>query len=193
MALRMQNKHMRIVCEDKAIVYTVGPKNFPKLYKQRVRWTGGFIQNALDYRHMILNPNYGNLGMLVLPLTFFIMCGTIFALGYTAYSLVVRILNLIQNFNIIGLRDPYVLTNTTPSITNMTDWLYYNLHATFLLSILTYALIILSIWIGKRIANVKDTSKMDVIYFLVLYSLLSPIWLVKSLYNTIRRRDAVWR
>lgn len=193
MALRMQNSHMKIVCEDKAVVYTVGPKSFPKLYKQRVRWTGGFIQNAMDYKHMIMNPKYGNLGMLVLPLTFFIMVGTLFALGYSAYSLTFKLLDLIRNFNIIGWGDPYMLANTSPSVSNLIDWLYYHLHATFLLSVLTYGLIIFSIWAGKRIANVKDTSKMDIFYFIVLYSLLSPIWLIKSVYNTIRRRDAVWR
>lgn len=193
MALRMQNSHMKITCEDKAIVYTVGPRTFPKLYKQRVRWTGGFIQNTLDYKHMILNPKYGNLGMLVLPVTLFIILGTLFALSYISYNLFLRISDLVEKINVIGWKESFDFSNFTLSLSGLPEWLYYHAHSTFFLSIFTYGIIIFAVWSGKRIANVKDTSKMDTVYFLVLYSVLSPIWLLKSVYNTVRRRDAVWR
>jgi hypothetical protein len=34
---------------------------------------------------------------------------------------------------------------------------------------------------------------MDIVYFLLLYALIAPLWLVTSVWNTIRQRDASWR
>ncbi len=195
MALRLQSNQMKIACEDKAVVYTVGPRTLYRLYKQRVRWTGGFIQNALDYKHMILNRKYGNLGMLVLPLTMWIIVGTMFALGYSLFAIVYRLVNEINNINVVGWKTSF---NSIPqsfsfSFSDFTTWIYYHIQGTFLLSTLSFGLIIFAVFYGRKLANVKDSSKMDIVYFLMLYSLISPIWLVTSVYNTLRKRDAAWR
>lgn len=196
MALRMQSKHMKITCADKAVVYTVGPRTLYRLYKQRVRWTGGFIQNAIDYKHMILNPKYGNLGMLVLPFTMWIIVGTMFALGYSVVEIVLRTIETMNNFNIVGWKnqlDHFGSNFSFDILPQFKDWIYYHTQGTFILSIFSIGLIIFAVWFGRKMANVKDSGKMDVVYFLMLYSIISPIWLVTSIYNTLRRRDAAWR
>lgn len=196
MALRMQSNHMKITCADKAVVYTVGPRTLYRLYKQRVRWTGGFIQNALDYKHMILNPKYGNLGMLVLPFTMWIIVGTMFALGYSIVELILKSIKTINDINTVGWRNQFSDFGNNFSaniISQFKDWVYYHTQGTFLLSLFSIGLIIFAVWFGRKMANVKDSGKMDIVYFLMLYSLISPIWLVTSIYNTLRRRDAAWR
>lgn len=196
MALRMQSKHMKIACADKAVVYTVGPRTLYRLYRQRVRWTGGFIQNALDYKHMILNPKYGNIGMLVLPLTMWIIVGTMFALCYSVFEIILRSTKTITEINAIGWKSQFDYLGNSFSfdiIPQFKDWLYYHIQGTFILSIFSLGLIVFAVWRGRKLANVKDSKKMDIVYFIMLYSLISPIWLAKSVYNTIRRRDASWR
>lgn len=196
MALRMQSKHMKITCADKAVVYTVGPRTLYRLYRQRVRWTGGFIQNALDYKHMILNPKYGNIGMLVLPLTMWIIVGTMFALCYFLFEIILKSIKTINDINAIGWKNQldYFGNNFSLDILpQFKDWLYYHTQGTLILSVFSLGLLVFAVMRGRKLANVKDSQRMDIVYFIMLYSLISPIWLAKSVYNTIRRRDASWR
>ena len=70
MALRMQKHNYKIANSHRSIVYTVAPKTIKTLYKQRRRWTYGFLKNVIDYKHMFFNREYGNLGFFILPFIF---------------------------------------------------------------------------------------------------------------------------
>lgn len=185
MALRLQDHHYRITNAHKAVVYTVGPRTLYKLYKQRVRWTGGFIQNTIDYRKMILNPKYGNLGLLILPLAMYSIVGSIIFLCYNLYQFVANIAREIERLNIVGFKwDFHAITF---------DWFFYNLQTTFFLGIFAISVVLFAIWYGKRLTGIKDKNSFDFVYFLLIYSLISPLWLVTSVYNTVTRKDAPWR
>ena len=67
-ALRMQAHHMKIANAHNARVYTVAPDTLKKLYKQRLRWTFGFIKNVIDYKFIFFRKQYGNLGIFILPM-----------------------------------------------------------------------------------------------------------------------------
>ncbi|MEN9649329.1 MAG: hypothetical protein RL094_296 [Candidatus Parcubacteria bacterium] len=185
MALRLQDHHYKIANAHKAIVYTVGPPTLYKLYKQRVRWTGGFIQNAIDYKKMFFNPKYGHLGMFVLPAAMYTMLGTIVFLAYALYKTIVSAITAISKAQVVGWHWDF---------TGFTfDWWYYNVQFTSLIGVVMTLLIVFSIWYGKHLAGVKDSKFLDILLFLLLYSFISPIWLITSVYNTIRKRDAAWR
>ncbi len=184
MALRLQNYHYRIANADKAIVYTVGPRTLYKLYKQRVRWTGGFMQNALDYKKMILNPRYGNLGLLILPLAMYAIVASLFFLFYSVFTTSKLIIQSYGNFRLLDWHLPTQFSF---------EWLIYNLQTPLIIGFVMMCTIVFAIWYGKRLAGVKDKKMMDIVYFLLLYSFISPFWLVTSVYNTIRQRDAAWR
>jgi len=183
MALRLQEKHYRITNADKAIVYTVGPRTLYKLYKQRVRWTGGFIQNALDYKRMILNPRYGNLGLLILPIAMYAIVCSLVILFVSVFNTVRNLIESYERLQLIGWQ---------PGMPDF-EWLLYQLRAPLIIGIIMTSLIVFAIWYGKRLAGVKDGKMIDIVYFLLLYSLISPLWLITSVYNTIRQRDAAWR
>ena len=185
MALRLQEQHYRITNAHKAVVYTVGPRTLYKLYKQRVRWTGGFIQNTLDYKRMILNPKYGNLGLLVLPLAMYSIAGSMIFLCYNVYTFTTNVIREIERLNIVGFNwDFHAFT---------LEWYFYNLQTTFFLGVFAISVVLFAIWYGKRLTGIKDKQSFDFIYFLLIYSLISPLWLVTSVYNTIIKRDAAWR
>ena len=67
MALRIQEAGYLIANAPNAIVHTATPTTLRDLFHQRVRWTYGWLRNAIDYRHMIGNTRYGNLGLVILP------------------------------------------------------------------------------------------------------------------------------
>ena len=67
-ALRMQNNHYKIENAHKAFVYTVAPETIRTLFRQRLRWTYGFIKNTVDYKHFYFSRRYGNLGLFILPI-----------------------------------------------------------------------------------------------------------------------------
>ncbi|MBI2124407.1 glycosyltransferase family 2 protein [Candidatus Pacearchaeota archaeon] len=65
--LRLQSKNYKIVQLLDAEVFTIAPKTFKELYKQRNRWFKGAVINALKYRHMMLNKKYGDFGIIQMP------------------------------------------------------------------------------------------------------------------------------
>ncbi len=185
MALRLQNHHYKIRNAHKAVVYTVGPRTLYKLYKQRVRWTGGFIQNALDYKKMILNPKYGNLGMLILPLAMYsIICSMIF-IFFNVYTAVTNTIDAIERAQVVGI--------SISKDTFTYDWFLYHFQSSIIMGAFAIGVVIFAIWFGKRMAGVKDENSFDFVYFLLIYSMISPLWLITSVWNTIRNRDAAWR
>ena len=185
MALRLQENHFKIVNAHKAVVYTVGPRTLYRLYKQRVRWTGGFIQNAIDYRRMILNPKYGNLGMLILPVAMYSIIVTVFFLSFTLIKTIFNIIDTYKKISVIGWSFNFNAFSF--------DWWLYNIQAPMFIGLITLALVVFSIWYGKKLTGVKDKRMIDIVYFITLYSIISPLWLITSVYNTIRRKDASWR
>ncbi len=187
MALRLQEHNYRIRNAHRAIVYTVGPRTLYKLYKQRVRWTGGFIQNTIDYRKMILNPRYGNLGLLILPLAMYSIAGSMLFLIYNIIQFFTHAYKTFEKIKTVGFNFDFSLTNIN------FDWIYFNLQTTFFLGTFAVCVVLFAIWYGKRLTGVTDQKSFDFVYFLLIYSFISPLWLVTSVYNTIRQRDAAWR
>ncbi len=69
MALRLQVHGYKIEnCLD-AYVYTACPSSFKDLFKQRMRWYRGYLENFGKYFNTFLNPKYGNFGVFFLPAT----------------------------------------------------------------------------------------------------------------------------
>ncbi len=65
--LRLQSKNYRIIQLTDAEVFTIAPKTFRELYKQRNRWYKGSVINAFKYNHMMFNKNYGDFGIIQMP------------------------------------------------------------------------------------------------------------------------------
>nr|MBP6975037.1 hypothetical protein [Candidatus Paceibacterota bacterium] len=162
-----------------------GPRTLYKLYKQRVRWTGGFIQNTIDYKKMILNPKYGNLGVLILPLAMYSIACSMILLCYNLFQVTSSAITKIEQLNIVGFNWSFH--------TITFEWFLYNLQTTFLIGAFVVSVVLFAIWYGKRLTGIKDKHSFDFVYFLLIYSLISPLWLVTSVYNTLTRRDAAWR
>ncbi|MDQ5893503.1 MAG: hypothetical protein QG640_515 [Patescibacteria group bacterium] len=182
-AFRIQHHHYRIANCPQGFVYTITPPTFKKLYKQRVRWTYGFLKNAIDYRHMFFNKKYGNIGTLTLPFAIISIITAFLVISNSLYHFSSYVVETIQRYTITGITfnwfsfDPFFFN--TSSITLLTF--------TMLCSSFTIILLAWSMVEGKaRITR-------DIVYFVALYGFIAPLWLAKASWNTITSKAVSWR
>jgi poly-beta-1,6-N-acetyl-D-glucosamine synthase len=86
--LRIQKRGYRIENAVDANVYASSPEKFGPLFRQRVRWYLGFIENAFDKRNNLFGVRHGILGMFILPLAIYSIFFAISMFAYQTYLLV---------------------------------------------------------------------------------------------------------
>lgn len=184
-ALRMQKNDFKIVHAHDAVVYTVPPKTLKTLLKQRVRWSHGFIKNAADYRGMMFNKKYGNVGMLILPMACFSIMSVLFVSGVTVYNILRALLNEIVRIKTVG----FSLNWGIPRF----DWFFINTEILALIGLAVAIGSILMIVMSKRMSEGRFDLGMDLIYYLSLYMFIAPLWIIKATFNAIFSVKTNWR
>lgn len=186
MAMRMQRAGMQIGNAIRARVYTKGPPTFRRLLRQRIRWTTGFLRNVLfDYRDLIANPQNAALGFLVLPLGILAIAAGIFLFLLTAAQVAARsyhALSLIQTV-------PLSYTFSWHPVT----WFYMPLTMTTLLGLTLMMSIFTWMIIGKRISKTPGKLALNAFVYLVLYGVVTPIWLMYSVSDVALGTRTPWR
>lgn len=184
-ALRMQEHGYKIEhCPD-AYVYTVSPNTVPKLYRQRKRWIYGFIKNAFDYRRLFFRKKYGNIAFFTLPSGLISVMSVIFIFGILIYTLSGFITEKIAKYKAVGFE--------TISVDSFSfDWFFIDAKATIFISVLLYGMVIAALLIGRRMVERKTKFSPDVLYFMIIYSVIAPFWLIRALWNAIWSKESSW-
>ena len=184
-ALRMHQHNMKIeYCHD-AYVYTVPPDTFYKLYKQRLRWSYGFIKNIIDYRHILFRPRFGAVSLLSLPSGIVSILSVVFLffiLLFNFYSFLVEKLIKVQA---IGISEVLHFPRL--------DWFFFDINSVPLVLIVCYALIIFSILVGRKITENQFQPSFYIFFYMITYSVIAPIWFLKAVYNVIVSERPKWR
>jgi len=182
MALRMQEHGFLIANCPAATVFTSTPPTFAKLFKQRVRWTYGFLRNAVDYRHMMGSHRYGNLGLFILP--------TAMLSIFTAIYFFVRIImEFAQQF-----LDEYTRISVTNSLPMPNfDIFYFNTSAMWVLVWLAVALILVLISAGSLIGTGSRKLPAGTPLFILFYCFLVPLWLATAVFRATFKLGVRWR
>jgi len=186
-AFRMQAHHLKIENVHNAWVYTVGPNTIKKLYKQRLRWTHGFIENAKDYRHLFFKREYGNLGFLTLPITAILIVGVV-----TSVFIFVKQLATFLFYKFLHVKTVGLASVATISFDRF-NWFYINTKLSILLAVAIFVLMLTIILTAHRIVTGRARPTKSLLYFLVVYPFISPLWVLKSVYNTIFSKKTSWR
>lgn len=191
MALRIQRAGYRIDSSHTAQVFTTVPKTVPALVKQRVRWTTGFLRNVLmDYRDLVGNPRYGALGMMVLPLGFFAITGGVLLFLLAIYQMVES--GVQAYLRVSGIPLAYTLQNLLPNLTSF-DWFYFPVTVFLMLAIVATIGSVIFILVGKRISQTPGALTAGIIGYILLYGLIAPFWLVRSLADLVIGHKRSWR
>ncbi|HTR18991.1 MAG TPA: glycosyltransferase [Candidatus Paceibacterota bacterium] len=182
MALRMQSEGYLIGNAPRAVVHTSIPRTLKHLFNQRVRWTYGWLRNAVDYRHMIGNRAYGNLGVIVLP-------SALISIAAGIYFFFRIIFELGQAATHAFLK--YQVTGALPHLAF--DPFYLNTSMMWFLVWFAVALILVLVAAGSFIGTGKRNLPLGTPLFVLFYSLLVPLWLGTAVVRAIFKTGVQWR
>lgn len=182
LALRIQEKGFLIANAPAAVVHTSTPPTVRKLIHQRIRWTYGFLRNAVDYRHMLGNRAYGNLGLLILPAAVI----SIAAALYFFFKILVGVGASVYH-EYIWIRSTGLYP--TPSF----DIFFFNTSIMLFLVVASLILIVALIAVGSQIGTGRRTPPLATPLFLFAYGFLVPVWLGASVIRAALRTGVRWR
>ena len=181
----MQKNHYKIEQCNDAYVYTSTPSSIRKLFRQRLRWIYGFINNTIDYRSILFRKKYGNFSIFTIPSSIISVFAVSFLFGKMAYGLGNFLFSKILQFQVTGFH--------FTSKVNYLDPFFINTQSLSFIAILLFLFIIFSIILGKKMVEGKWRFSFNMIYFLFIFSIIGPFWLLKAIYNTILSRKPAWR
>jgi cellulose synthase/poly-beta-1,6-N-acetylglucosamine synthase-like glycosyltransferase len=184
-ALRMQEHGYKIDhCPD-AYVYTNAPNSVPKLYRQRLRWIYGFIKNLIDYKHLLFKKKYGTVALFTLPSGLISIFGVVFLSINILGNVIKFIYNKIIQIQTVGVGNVY-------SFHYEFDWFFLNTKAALIFSVILYILVITSVMIGRKMSEGKTRLSFSVFYFIIIYSVIAPFWMLRAIYNAIISKESNW-
>jgi len=185
MAMRMQKNRYKIVNSHGAHVYTVTPSTLKGLVKQRARWSYGFLNNAIDYKELLLNRKYGNFGMFIMPIAIL-----------SLFTSLIMVSNLLWKFGSQAL-DTFIRYKTVGFNWDLSfppfDWYFINTGVLPLIVVIALSLTIYILYLSLKLADGKFKLHRGVFYYLFLYTFLVPLWLVRALFDTVFKRKVSWR
>jgi len=183
-ALRMQENHYKIDhCPD-AYVYTIAPNTVKKLYRQRLRWIYGFIRNAIDYKRIFFKKKYGHVAFFTLPSGIISILSVIFLFIMLFYNLINLIIHKIMQINLIGFHNTFSGSHF--------DLFFFDTKMIVFVSIILYTSVIVSLLLGRKMLEGKFRISFDIFYFMIIYSLIAPFWVLKAILNSTRSKESSW-
>lgn len=185
-AYRMQQNHYKIEHCNDAYVYTNTPSSVRTLYKQRLRWIYGFINNTIDYRNLLFKKKYGNFSFFTVPAGILSVLAGSVLFGRLVYAVGRFVAHKISVINITGIpsfsaKVPYI------------DLFFINARSSFIISITLFVMIIISVLLGRRMIKGTWNFSFNIFSFFVLFSIVGPFWLLKAVFNTIISKKPSWR
>lgn len=191
MAIRLQKYHYRIIQCLETNVETVAPHTWKHLFRQRVRWYKGSIDNALSYKEIIFNRNYGDFGFIRMPTIFLsgilalVLGGTLLHDLYLKISQNFLALKAI-NFDILTLLKHYTFTFNFLSL----PFIKYFI-GLVLLGLSFFAMIYSYRLVKERITH-HGRTWLSMVTYLTIYALfISVVWIYIG-YLFIARKKNTW-
>ena len=184
MALRIQKKGYQIENAIDAYVFTVSPRKFVPLTKQRERWYSGFLQNVLAYKSLF-SRKYGNLGLFILPASFLSIILVIFAAGYALFSMGRNTWRTYTHLRAVNFEFWRMFDFRL-------DFFYWDVSMIMFLSMITLVIGIFIICLAKYLANRKESIAWSYILFMIFYWILFAYWWVISAWACIRKKKIQW-
>jgi cellulose synthase/poly-beta-1,6-N-acetylglucosamine synthase-like glycosyltransferase len=181
-ALRMQRAGMRIENVPTAHVFTNAPRTYPSLFRQRVRWSYGFLKNASEYRDLFFNPRYGTLGMLILPLGLFTVFPPIFLSAASIAYAAGNAARTYERVSVVGFSVPRL-----PAL----DWFYIDTGASLLLIGVVLLLAFGTLLIGRAMIGDRKLD-LNLALYMGFYGFLAPWWLARAAWNAAVSNEGRW-
>ncbi len=183
-ALRIQKHNYYIENSVNAEVFTISPNKFGTLYKQRLRWYIGFFENTWKYRELF-SRKYGNLGLFILPASFFSVFLVIISLIYFSYKFIDSAIQNIINFYSIGFDFKTLIDFNF-------DTYLINTNSLMFLSLLALVLGIMIVYFAKNISKEKLSIKWHYVLYIIAYWILFGFWWIAAIFYKATGRKIKW-
>ncbi len=184
-AFRMQKNHYKIEQCNDAYVYTNAPKTVGKLFRQRLRWIYGFLNNTIDYRELILKRKYGNFSLFTVPSGIISVLAALYLFSRLAYNLGHFIYSKLNQIRVVGIQNI--------SASSHFSFFYIDTKTLLFVTIFLYASVIFSMVLGRKMAHGKTAFSLNMAYFFVIFSVIAPFWIIKAIFNTLTSKSPAWR
>jgi len=182
MALRIQEAGYLIANAPSAIVLTGTPRTIPALFRQRVRWSYGFLRNGADYRHMFASKKYGNLGVIILPTALLSIGIAVYFFIHMAISLLQSLIHQVIRIEILGI-------SFHPSF----NAFYIDTSALWIIVLVSVSIVVGLISVGTFIGTGKHRPPIGTALFVLFYSLIAPLWLGTAAVRAVFKTGVRWR
>jgi cellulose synthase/poly-beta-1,6-N-acetylglucosamine synthase-like glycosyltransferase len=187
-AMRMQVDGLKITSAHDAVVYTSSPRTPRALYKQRVRWTTGFLYTVKNYRSLLLKKRSGHIGGFVLPMMIVSIGGFVLIISMFGYDIVQVVHGYIIHFEAIG----YKMFEWAPSTLSF-NWFFVHTSPLVFGGIIALGLVMTFMFIGSKLTRGNRAHLFDIACYVCLYSLIAPFWIIRSITNFALSKQATWR
>jgi cellulose synthase/poly-beta-1,6-N-acetylglucosamine synthase-like glycosyltransferase len=185
-ALRMQEHGYKIDhCPD-AYIYTSTPNTVAKLYRQRLRWIYGFIKNLIDYRRLLFKKKYGTVALFTLPSGVVGVIGVVFLFANVAWNIIRFLKDKIIEIQTVGWGNFFSFGGFN------FDWFFFSTKAVLFFSLTMYILVVISLLLGRKLAEDKTGFPVSIFYYFIIYSVIAPFWMLRALFNAIRSKESSW-
>ncbi len=101
-ALKIHEHGYKIENNLNAVSYTVCPDKWKAIFKQRLRWYRGAIQNTIKYKHLLFRKKYGNLGFFFVPMNFLAVIAIISIFVSLVWSYGTMVADSVWKMSLIG-------------------------------------------------------------------------------------------
>jgi cellulose synthase/poly-beta-1,6-N-acetylglucosamine synthase-like glycosyltransferase len=183
-ALRMQENHYKIEHCPNAYVYTAVPSSVGKLYRQRQRWIYGFIRNAIDYRKLLFKKKYGTIAFFTLPSGVISILAVIFLFIMLAYDFISFIIHKVTEIDLVGFYNAFLGSKF--------DLFFFDTKTIVFTSIILYISILTSVLLGRKMLEGKFRMSFDIFYFMIIYNVIAPLWILKAIFNAVVSKESSW-
>tara|TARA_Y100000034_G_C6898341_1_gene414688 strand:+ start:53 stop:1348 length:1296 start_codon:yes stop_codon:yes gene_type:complete len=192
MALRIQSKRLKMANAVDALVFTIAPKTFSVLLKQRIRWFLGFIDTTIQYKGLF-KASHGYLGAIILPTA-------LLAIVYTIYLFFVGTSKLFSFF----YKD--ILLNVVSGEADLVSWFYsmkfspfyFGISTVGFVSVVIISLGFLMFLLARKYSGDRTSYTLAYMIYFFLYIFFFSAWWLSAFWVKVFGRElkfggVVWR
>ncbi|MCU0422856.1 MAG: glycosyltransferase family 2 protein [Bacteroidia bacterium] len=155
------------------LCWTEGPATIKVYGRQRARWARGLAQLMWQHRKLVFNPNYGRLGMIVMPYNFVfeLLAPIVEALGIIYYIVIIFLDAINWDYAILLLVFVYTYAIMISTLSILWDQITYQTYKT-----------------SREIITLCLTAFFE----MVVYHPLIVFYSIKGYYNFLGNRKHTW-
>lgn len=197
---RLQKKHRKLKHARDGEVYTVAPDNLKDYYRQRRRWYAGTFETLIKHKDMLLNKEYGDFGMFVMPSKIINPLVAIFGLFLVTYTLVNPAVNFLIDLIAIGPGALNLgLDFSLASIANFLKWQLLSIDYTLLTALSSLAVFSITMVYMAAIHTEEPIRDMGVFaaifyvfWFFLVVGFMSLVSVTVVARNYVTGSDLTW-